>query len=141
MNTRPKGIIQFEEPLSDEEFDGALLRWKEQHKGMNLAHRVGVTMNARDAIEEKDWAATVVEAAIALRWSVWFTWSSVNSPKGEPDLRMCRDDRYILAELKSEDGVATPEQREALKILGRCKAVEAYLWRPSDWDDVQRILA
>lgn len=38
----PGGIIQVEKRLSDDEFDEMTARWREQHQGVNNAHRVAV---------------------------------------------------------------------------------------------------
>lgn len=63
---------------------------------------------------------------------------------GFPDLVLVRptnDERagVIFAELKSEAGKVRPEQREWLHDLERA-GVEAYVWRPSNFDDVMEIL-
>lgn len=53
---------------------------------------------------------------------------------GFPDLCLCGHKRLILVELKSDDGKVSPEQWlwiDALTLAG----VEAYIWRPEDWED------
>jgi len=98
-------------------------------------------------VSEREWHNTVTEAAALQGWTVFWTQQSgpgkgkgAHSPPGEPDLRIIRPPRVIFAELKKQDGKATPEQEEALALLAQCPGVEAYLWRPGDWDDVERIL-
>ena len=59
---------------------------------------------------------------------------------GYPDLTMVREGRLIVAELKSEAGRVTPEQRQWLAELSSVPGLEVFLWRPSDWPDVQRLL-
>lgn len=72
----------------------------------------------------------------------YHTWRSFHSPAGFPDCVMVRIEpgpRLIFAELKSEKGKVTPEQEqwlEALQFIG----VEAYLWRPADFDDIVEIM-
>lgn len=76
--------------------------------------------------------------------------------KGWPDLILIRekDKRIIFAELKSETGKPSPEQERVLSILRSLDwhhtgvaplmdspAVEVYLWRPSDIEEIERILA
>lgn len=81
-------------------------------------------------------------------WRVAFTWSSIHSPEGEPDLRMVRVQtgvigvpaRLILAELKTETGQPSAEQAEWLELGSQVPGVETYLWRPSDWDEIQEVL-
>lgn len=102
------------------------------------------SVDARAAIfaslTEKEWQAQVVKAARLLGWQVWFTWKSYHSPSGEPDLRLVRPPRYIVAELKGERGKLSKAQAEALDLLGGCPAIEVYVWRPSDWDVVVGVL-
>ncbi len=92
-------------------------------------------------ISERDFAQSVVEMAQALHWMVFRTWNSKHSPEGEPDLRMVRPPRLIFAELKREGAIPTLKQAEALDLLGQCPGLEVYLWRPSDWGNIARILA
>jgi HK97 family phage portal protein len=43
MNSaEPGGIIQFDTPLSDVDFDRIVTRWREQHQGVANAHRVAI---------------------------------------------------------------------------------------------------
>lgn len=69
------------------------------------------------------------------------TGGRIVTSKGWPDLVIARADppRLIIAELKSEKGRQTPEQRTWQAIL-EANGVEYYLWRPSDWPDIERIL-
>ena len=59
--------------------------------------------------------------------------------EGFPDLVLVRD-RVVYAELKAQRGQPRPDQRVWLDVLASAGA-EAYLWRPSDWPDIERILA
>ena len=43
----PGGYIEFPEDLSDQEFERFVLRWREQHQGVNNAHRVAVLEKAK----------------------------------------------------------------------------------------------
>ena len=58
---------------------------------------------------------------------------------GWPDLILCRPPRLIAAELKVGRNKVTAEQREWLKAFARCD-VEICVWRPEDWDEVERTL-
>ena len=91
-------------------------------------------------ITEKELQATVRELAEAYGWTLFCTWQSKHSPAGEPDLRMVRPPRFIFAELKTERGRISKEQAETLLLLQRCPPIEAYLWRPSDLDEIVLIL-
>jgi len=61
------------------------------------------------------------------RWS-----TAVEGDKGAPDLILAKGGRVILAELKSDNGRTTAEQRLWLAALGP----HARLWRPMDWPDI-----
>jgi hypothetical protein len=74
--------------------------------------------------------------------------------KGWPDLMLIRerDKRLIFAELKSEVGAIRPDQRRVLDVLSSLVTevvdpigpggarVEVYVWRPSDIDEIERLL-
>jgi len=51
---------------------------------------------------------------------------------GFPDLALARDGVVILAELKSDDGKPTAEQKKWLAAIGS----QGRVWRPADWDAV-----
>lgn len=57
---------------------------------------------------------------------------------GFPDLILVRD-RVIAAELKREKGKPSDDQQSWLEAF-RAAGVEAYLWRPSDVDEIFEIL-
>jgi hypothetical protein len=57
--------------------------------------------------------------------------------KGFPDLTLLRAGELIFAELKAEKGRVSPEQHEWLEGLRAVPGVEAYVWRPGDWDEIQ----
>jgi hypothetical protein len=80
--------------------------------------------------------------------------------RGFPDLLLLRGPELVVAELKTRTGRIGPGQREwldawtelgahvargldELKLLGTndyVPSVRAYLWRPSDWEQIQRVL-
>jgi len=60
--------------------------------------------------------------------------------QGDPgffDLVLARDGTVILAELKSEKGQMTPPQWAWVDAVNG----DAEIWRPSDWPEIQKILA
>ena len=100
-------------------------------------------MRASDTpkITEKVWRAQVVSLAKQLGWEVYFTWTSIHSPAGFPDLILVRENAdgtvsMIFAELKSETGKLTDSQLGWLGLLGRVPSICVYVWRPSDWEDI-----
>jgi hypothetical protein len=88
---------------------------------------------------EQSFQQQVIDLALLRGWRVYHTWTAVNSPKGFPDLVMVRRPRVVFAELKREDREATPEQQAWLDDLRAC-GQETYLWKPSDWPTVSRVL-
>jgi len=100
-------------------------------------------------VTERQFMAQVCQLAEVLGWSWahfrpamtskgWRTPVSGPLGAGFPDLLLCRGDRIIAAELKSQDGRLSPAQREVLDIIGR--AVPVHVWRPADLDAVAGLL-
>jgi hypothetical protein len=89
---------------------------------------------------EKRFMAQVVALAKLKRWAVRHDYDSRRSEPGYPDLTLCRPPRLVFAELKSPKGRPTAEQLYWLEIL-RLSGVEVHIWRPSDWDEIGRVLA
>jgi hypothetical protein len=68
----------------------------------------------------------------------WAT--AMKGTKGFPDYIAVRDDRIVLAELKSEKGRLSEEQRQWLTSLEGTGKVEVYVWRPQDLSRIGEIL-
>lgn len=97
-----------------------------------------------DDMLEKEWDATLFNTknglAAVLGWKLaYHTLRSKGSRSGFPDQVLVRD-RVIFAELKREKGAVTTAQREWLDGLAAAGA-EVYVWRPSDLDEIGRILS
>lgn len=60
--------------------------------------------------------------------------------KGFPDLLLIRRGKIIIAELKVGKNKPTIEQDAWLQSFGYVDGVGVYLWRPEDWDEIERIL-
>jgi|GEM_PF-3479022 len=91
---------------------------------------------------EREWDAFVFGAnkgvATTLGWQSYHTLRSKGSAPGFPDRTMWRD-RTIFAELKTEKN--KPSERQIVFMSGLAKAgSEVYLWRPSDYDEVAKVL-
>ena len=91
-------------------------------------------------MSEKEWQAQVVKAAKACGWLIYHTWNSANSAAGFPDLVLVRDDRILFVELKTVKGKVSLAQQEWLTILEATGKVETAVWRPNQWDEVERSL-
>ena len=97
-------------------------------------------------ILEKDLQKQIRKFAQDMGWLCTVTWSSLNSPKGWPDIFAVRRGEAVAIECKREpkhcrndepkgivDGV-TPEQRRWLAELAALPGVKfAGVVRPSDW--------
>ena len=103
---------------------------------------------------ERDLQSLVVSRATAHGWHVWHDnatnhraacrqcgapVSQARNRKGLPDLLMVRD-RVVWAELKTERGTCTPEQRAFLDQL-QAAGQEVHVLRPSDIGRLDDLLA
>ena len=86
-------------------------------------------------LSEKDFQRQVIELAELNGFLVYHTHDSRKSAKGFPDLVMARTERVVFAELKTEKGLVSREQWLWLAALPN-----AYVWRPSDWDSIVKVL-
>jgi hypothetical protein len=91
-------------------------------------------------VPEKEFQDSVVELALTRRWRVWHDNDSRRNAAGLPDLLLVRPPRVVFAELKAERGRLSAEQERWQEELGRCPGVEVHVWRPSDWDEIERTL-
>jgi hypothetical protein len=82
----------------------------------------------------------VVDLATLNGWRVYHTLFSKGSEAGWPDLSLVRSPRFIVAEVKAEDGRVTRDQWGWLDALSAC-GIETYVWRPSDRPTIERLLA
>jgi hypothetical protein len=90
---------------------------------------------------EKQFQAEVVYVARRFGWREYHTHDSRKSRAGWPDLVLCRPPVLVFAELKVPPNKATPEQEQWLADLRACPGVEVYLWTPSSWPEIERVLA
>jgi hypothetical protein len=90
------------------------------------------------AMTEAQWQATVIDLASTLGWIHYHVHDSRRSHPGFPDLCLVRD-RVIFAELKSMRGRLSTHQIAWQRLLDTARA-EAYVWRPSDWPQVEQTL-
>ena len=67
----------------------------------------------------------------------WVT--AMSGDVGFPDCVLIKPGRVIFAELKAAKGRVTPAQRKWLDVAEKA-GIEAYLWKPSMIDEIERIL-
>jgi len=113
------------------------------------ATRIG--KNGKPHISEKAFTAQVISLAQHLGWKVAHFRPAMNK-KGEwrtavqgdgagfPDLVLAKreSNRVIFAELKADGGRITDEQSAWLYELST--GALAVIWRPSDYEEIERIL-
>ena len=104
-------------------------------------------------ISEEQFLKQVIMLANAFHWKVahfrtslsqsgkWIT-AVQGDGKGFPDLVLVRLDppEVIFAELKSQKGRLSPEQKEWLDLL-KGSGQQVYVWRPDDYGDIKLILS
>jgi hypothetical protein len=100
-------------------------------------------------VREDEFMSSVVDLAHVFRWMVHHgrpAWTEkgwrtpIQGEPGFPDLVLVRWPRVIFAELKSKQGKMSDAQAEWIAELKKCPAVEIYLWRPDDWEEIKNIL-
>ena len=92
------------------------------------------------AVSEAKWQDTILQSARLQRWLAYHTYDSRRSTPGFPDLILVRPPRIVVAELKTEHGRLSNDQRKWLAHFNECPGVETYVWRPSDWKQVEEVL-
>ena len=106
-------------------------------------------MTAEEATKmtEAEFQAAVIELA---EWRGWRVYHASNVRRqlrsktsvGFPDLVLIRvrSSKILYRELKTDTGKLSAHQRRWLNDLGDCNQ-DARVWRPSDWDSIERELA
>lgn len=89
---------------------------------------------------EKGFQSAVIQLARLYGWRCYHTHDSRHSAKGFPDLTLVRGVRCIMAELKTNIGRATEDQKVWLRDLSEVPGIEAALWRPRDWPMLEAML-
>lgn len=93
---------------------------------------------------EAEFQAAVIDLARLRGWLVMHTrpartakgWATpIQGDKGYPDLTLARHKRVVFLELKSQKGRVSADQKHWLEELP-----DANLFRPSDWDEIERLL-
>ena len=94
---------------------------------------------------ERQFMNAVVEHAERSGWLVFHDEDSRKNRAGFPDLCMVRGPSgVVFAELKREKGTLRLAQEEWLDALAAAECiydcVRAFVWRPSDWPEIERVL-
>lgn len=103
---------------------------------------------------EREFQASVLTYARMMGWKAFHD-NATNAPRrcsgcgstralprnapGMPDLILIRRPRIVWAELKSERGRLSDDQKAWIEEL-RASGQAVYVWRPSSWQEVERVL-
>jgi hypothetical protein len=117
-------------------------------RGMQMQTTTNILLKT---LTEKSFQDTVIEAATLYGWMVhaerpamtqngWRT--PIQGLAGFPDLVLCHPEKQVIifAELKSESGKVSEAQQDWIIALGQCSGVKVFLWRPSDWNQIEKVL-
>lgn len=107
---------------------------------MTVRPRPGRTAGPLVEDEESwlQWVRDYAQRVARPSWGTYHTRHSKGSDPGFPDLVLWRE-RIVYAELKTEAGRVTRTQWAVIDGL-RAAGAEVHIWRPSDRDDIARIL-
>ena len=93
----------------------------------------------RPHMAEAPFQEKIIDFCDWLRLLHYHVYDSRRSSSGFPDLVIVGPAGTVFAELKSTSGKVSFAQQEWHTRLNESGAI-AYIWRPEDWDDVERIL-
>jgi hypothetical protein len=93
-----------------------------------------------DLLTEAQLSGLVVELARIGGWKRYHTFDSRGSNHGFPDWVFVKNGRLVFVELKSDQGKVRDEQASWLDALSDVETAEVYVWRPSDWGEICRVL-
>ena len=94
---------------------------------------------------EEEFRQQVIEVLKLFGWHYYFTWHSLHSPRGFPDIVAIKEfedgtARLLAIECKVGNKQPTPEQVEWLRLFNLVPGCRAYCVRPSDWDELIKVL-
>ena len=89
---------------------------------------------------EEELQTNTIHAAEQFGWSAYHTYDSRRSRAGFPDLVLWhpRQKRFLLRELKTEQGVLSADQKTTIRTMLAAGA-DVAVWRPRDWVSQQII--
>lgn len=105
-------------------------------------------------MKESDFQNTVIELAHLYGWmvahfrtariqrkdgSVYYATPVQADGEGFPDLIMLRGLEMVIAEIKSDKGILSEAQRDWIAAWGQVTK-DVYVWRPKDWDEIEKRL-
>lgn len=91
-------------------------------------------------VSEKQFMQQVIRLARLQHWIVYHVYDARRSTEGFPDGWFVREGVLLVREFKTETGRVTPAQQWWLTALAVC-GIDAKVWKPSDWPEIQEVLA
>ena len=88
---------------------------------------------------ETQFQNAIIELALLRGWLYYHPYDSRRSVPGFPDLTLVRD-KVIFAELKKPKAKLTEAQQKWHDAINASDNGIAYVWRPEDWDEIERVL-
>ena len=95
----------------------------------------------RIVVTERDLREQVRDICKLFGWRMYFSWTSIHSPRGFPDLVLVNPEkqRLIFAELKSAKGELSEHQVEWIEALRQAGQV-VFVWKPHQIEEIVEIL-
>ena len=90
-------------------------------------------------LTEKQWQRLVTDTADLFGWMWEHFPQMIGNPKGFPDLILIKDGRVIFAELKTQNGKISDDQKD-WHARAADNGVRVHVWRPEDWPWLVRVL-
>ena len=87
-------------------------------------------------LKKNGWLAHAERPAMTKKGYV----TPIQGSAGYPDITAVRAPRFLLAELKSDSGQASPSQVEWLIQMSKCPMLEVKCWSPKDRDEILEII-
>ena len=96
-------------------------------------------------VTEKELRSQVITLANLYGYKTYFTWTSIHSPRGMPDLILSKklDDGntvILFVELKRKGGKLSEEQKEWLGLLSAVPSCFCFVWDETCFDDIVEIV-
>ena len=91
-------------------------------------------------LTEKAFQEKVVALAKACGWLVYHTFDARRSEPGFPDLILIRGEYMLAVELKTAAGKVTEAQQKWITAFARVGDVDARVWRPNDWPEIESMV-
>ncbi len=107
---------------------------------MSAAAAKRIARHDPSLLSEAEFSRLVAELARLGGWRSYHVFDSRRSAHGYPDWTLAKPGRLIFAELKTETGKVLLKQQAWLDLLATVPGVEAYLWRPSQLDEIAETL-